>query len=252
MSESPKLRILTIDIETKPSLAYVWDVWKVNIQPRQLLEEKETICFAAKWLGEKNVIYFSTFHHGKDRMLSEAWRLLDEADAVISYNGKRFDVPHLNLEFLRSGRPPPSPFKNIDLLLTVRHQFNFTHNKLDHVADKLGIGRKMEHEGFDLWLKCMKNDKGAWGRMKKYNIQDVILTEKLYKKILPWIEQHPNYAAVLGDRRCPNCGSERLKKIGFRYTLTGAYQRLKCQKCGKFSRDVKRIHGAKVTQTASW
>jgi len=248
----PELKILVLDIETKPSLAYVWDVWNVNIQPRQLLEEKEVLCFAAKWVGSKEIIYFSTFHDGRKDMLYAAWSLLDAADAVITYNGKKFDVPHLNLEFLKAGMTPPSPFKNIDLLLTVRHQFNFTHNKLDHVADKLGIGRKLEHEGFDLWLKCMKNDKNAWKRMKKYNIQDVLLTEKLYLKILPWIEQHPNYAAVFGDERCPNCASSRLEKRGLRYTLTGAYRRLCCLKCGKWSRETKRIHGAKVTQTASW
>lgn len=250
--DRPKLKILVIDIETRPNLAYVWDVWKQNVSPKQLIDEKEVISFAAKWLGEEGVTFRSIHHHTKDEMVAWAWELLNEADAVVHYNGKRFDIPHLNLEFLRSGMTPPSPFRQIDLLITVRQQFKFTHNKLDHVADKLGLGSKVEHEGFALWIKCMQDDEDAWARMKEYNIGDVLLTEKLYYVVLPWILNHPSYAAILGDIRCPNCGSEKLRSNGVQYTKTGRYPRYTCRQCGKHCRDTHRQSAAGVTETSSW
>lgn len=250
--ERSLLQILVIDIETRPNLAYVWGVWNQDIHPNQIIDEKDVICFAAKWIGEDEVHFYSVHHDGKSTMVAEAWKLLDQADAVIHYNGKKFDVPHLNLEFKRAGMGPTSPFRQIDLLNTVKREFRFTHNKLDHVASKLGLGNKVEHEGFNLWLKCMAGNDEAWERMREYNINDVLLTEKLYYEILPWITNHPSYAAVQGDRRCPNCGSEDLRSAKFQYTKTGRYPRWRCGNCGKYCRDTHRQSAAKVTETSSW
>ena len=70
-------------------------------------------------------------------MLEGIHKLLDEADAVIHYNGKRFDIPSLNKEFLLNGMFPPAPFKEIDLLTVARGRFRFVSNKLDYVAQQL-------------------------------------------------------------------------------------------------------------------
>ena len=250
--EAPAFKILIIDIETSANLAYVWRVWQQNVSTSQLVKEKEVISFAAKWYGSDEVIFSSVFHDTKKKMVKKAWDLLNEADVVVHYNGKKFDIPHLNQEFLLAGMPPPVPFRQVDLLTTVRREYNFGHNKLDHVTQALGIGSKVEHEGFELWVACMKNDPDAWERMKAYNIHDVGLTEQLYKRILPWITQHPSHAAINGDMRCTNCGSSDLKKNGFQYTLTGRYQRYRCGSCGAAVRDTKRQSGAPVTRTSSW
>lgn len=199
-------KILIIDIETRPALAYVWEVWNQNIQPRQIVEDKGTISFAAKWRGDKSCIFYSDFHDGHEAMVEAAWDLLDEADIVVHYNGYKFDIPHLNQEFLLAGMPPPSGYYQIDLLKTIRTEFNFTSNKLDNIADKTLHARKVEHEGFDLWRKCLKGDHKAWDRMKRYNIGDVRLTEDLYNEIHPWLKNVnlPKRYAVehkkIGDR----------------------------------------------------
>jgi hypothetical protein len=51
----------------------------------------------------------------------------------------------------------------------------------------MGLGKKEEHEGFGLWLKCEAGDKAAWKRMRSYNRKDVKLTEDLFLDYLPWI-----------------------------------------------------------------
>jgi hypothetical protein len=69
--------------------------------------------------------------------------------------------------------------------------------------------------------------------MKKYNIQDVRLLEKLYKRLLPWIKNHPNQGVYSGTKGvCKVCSSKSLKKNGFEYTGVGKYQRYRCNSCG--------------------
>lgn len=246
------MKLVTIDIETSPNLAYTWGLFKQNIGINQLMETGEVMCFAAKNYGQKPVSFFSTHHHGKTEMIEAAHQILDEADAVIHYNGKRFDIPHLNREFLEEGLTPPAPYAQIDLLNVAKKQFRFTSNKLDHVAQQLGIGAKTSHTGFQLWKDCMAGDEEAWALMKKYNIQDVELTEEVYDALLPWIPSHPNhrlYHSGVEDDLCPNCGSTDLRKEGRAYTSVSAFQRYRCADCGKWSRGNKRLDASGVMPT---
>lgn len=238
------MRILTIDIENSPNLAYCWGLFKQNISIGQIEQPGQTISFAARWLGEKKVHFYSDFHDGHEVMVQAAWDLLNEADAVIGFNSQMFDMVHLNREFILAGLTPPSPYKNIDLYLVVRKQFKFTSNKLDYVAQQLGLGSKTSHTGFSLWLDCMAGDEKAWTLMRKYNIQDTLLTEKLYLKLLPWIPNHPAiglYDDTGSAVSCPNCGSKNLEKRGFAYTAVSTFQRFVCRGCGKWSRATKRL-----------
>lgn len=234
------MKILLLDIETAPNTAYVWGLFKENIPLQRLVDTGYTMCWSAKWLGER-VIHFDSVNRSSTLdMLTGIHSMIDEADAVIHYNGSRFDMPILNKEFLLNGLLPPAPYKNIDLLQVVRKQFRFTSNKLDHVAQQLGVGSKKDHAGFEMWVKCMAGDKKAWKVMEKYNIQDVALLEKVYFKILPWIKNHPNHG-VIDDKEgvCPNCGSSKLHQRGTVTTAAGKYQRFHCQGCGKWSRGRK-------------
>jgi uncharacterized protein YprB with RNaseH-like and TPR domain len=89
-------KILLLDIETSPNTAHVWGIWDQNIGLNQLLESSYTLCYAAKWLGKKEVIFDSVNKSSQKKMLQGIHKLLDEADAVIHYNGARFDIPTLN------------------------------------------------------------------------------------------------------------------------------------------------------------
>jgi predicted PolB exonuclease-like 3'-5' exonuclease len=176
---------------------------------------------------------------GKQKMLDSVHKLLDEADAIVHYNGSRFDIPILHKEFLLSGMPPPAPSKQIDLLQVARRQFRFVSNKLDYVSQALGLGSKTEHEGHALWVKCMNDDRKAWKVMEEYNKNDVVLLEKVYDKFKAWIKNHPNHNAYSANACCPNCGSNKLQKRGTAITTTRHYQRFQCQQCGTWSRAAK-------------
>lgn len=208
------------------------------------------LCFAAKWLGDSKGFFYSEWGNGKEGMLKGLHGLLMDADAVIHYNGEQFDMPISHRELLMVGLAPPSPYKNIDLLRTVRKKFNFLSNKLDYVCQQLDIGGKLQHTGMQLWLDILKGCPEARTLMEAYNVQDVALTEKLYLKLLPWIEQHPNRGLYLEDENtaptCRNCGSEKVIKEGFVYTALGKYQQYSCKCCGRWGRGRKMLSGVEV------
>ncbi len=235
-----------MDIETSPNLAMVWGLWQQTVTPAAVLESTEILCWAAKWIGDKQVIFRSTFHDDKEVMIADVWELLDDSDAVVHYNGQKFDMPHISTEFIRAGMEPPSPYQQIDLLKTVRKAFNFPSNKLALVSKELGLEGKIENEGFPLWRKCMNNDPDAWERMKEYNIRDVEMLEPLYLKLRPWATSLPSFAAMAGEDLCPACGSDKLELRGSAYTRTGKYQRFRCKECSKWSRATKRTSGTGV------
>ena len=226
-----KPKILVIDIETAPASGYIWKLFDVNISLSQLIDTSKVICFAAKWVGDKKVIFHSNQEDTHKKMIKKAWDLFNEADAVIGYNSKNFDCKILNKEFILSGFPPPAPYKHIDLLQTMKNKFKFMSNKLDHVSQELGIGKKTSHQGFELWQACMNNDSKAWKLMKKYNINDVKLTEELYDKVKGWVKTTFNFNEHSESMVCPNCGSHNVTKNGTYKSPTRAYQKYVCNDC---------------------
>lgn len=181
------MKILLLDIETTPMQVYTWGLWDQNIGINQIIKSTEMMCFGAKWLGKKKITFMSVHHHGKKAMLEELHKLMEEADILVGWNSAAFDHKHIKREFLQAGMEPPSTVKDLDLMSVVKANFQFPSNKLDYVAQTLGVGAKVKHSGFDLWISCMDGDKKSWVEMKKYQIQDVQLLEDLYQVLLPWL-----------------------------------------------------------------
>lgn len=237
-------RILYLDLETSPNLAHVWGLWQQNIAISQLEEHTHVICFGARWSDSKQVIFRSVHHDGKQAMLDELHRIMDEADIVVGWNSASFDVKHIRRELLEAGYTPPSPWRDLDLMRIVKQQFKMPSNKLDYVAQLLGVGAKTQHTGFKLWLDCMAGDDKAWRLMKKYQLQDVNLLVDLHDKLRPWIRGTVNLAAYTGqDLACRNCASDNLHARGYMVTGKGKYRRYQCQDCGAW------MHGKAVSRT---
>ena len=190
------------------------------------------LCFSAKWLGKKDIEFYSSWEHGMEGMLQAAADLFEKADVLVTYNGEKFDYPSFITEFLIFDIAPPPPPAHVDLYKFVRNQTRFFSNKLEHIADVLDVGHKMEHEGFGLWKKVMAGEAQAMKKMTAYCKHDVRLTEGVYKKLRPFITNHPN---IGNGHNCGKCGSERLHSRGWRLTALYRTQRLQCQKCKGWS-----------------
>lgn len=225
-------KILVLDIEWSPATAYVWRMYDENISPEQLIDEGGLLCFSAHWLGSKEYQFYSRWKDGDESMALAAYKLLSEADAVVTYNGNKYDLPKLRGHLLLYGLPDSPPPTSIDLLKVVKG-LGFVMNKLAYVAPLLKVGTKIKHEGFNLWRSVLEGDEVAQRKMQRYCIQDVRVTAKLYKKLKPFIKDHPH----LGDNKgqCGTCGSNHTQKRGYRRTKFYKIERLQCQSCGAWS-----------------
>lgn len=243
------VKILVFDLETFPHEAYVWSLWRQNISLSQIVKPGGVFAFAAKWVGQKDVMFFSDHEHGHEGMVAAAHRLLSEADIVVSYNGISFDTTKIQTEFLLAGLTPPRPYKQIDLLRVVRKQFAFASNKLDFVSQQLGLGHKTHHEGFDLWVKCMAGDERAWKKMATYAKQDVKLTEKLYHYLTPWLTSVPHLGQMEGiEHSCPYCGGAKLRRDGTAHAFVTSYRLYECLNCHAWVRGTAKLQDATRTR----
>lgn len=240
-------RILTLDVETAPIEAYVWGLFDNNVALNQIKTEWSILSYAAKWLGEKKIIYEDTSGRGAKkvrddkRLMRGLHELLDEAEIVVGQNHKKFDLRKINARFIEHGYKPPSPFHTVDTTIEARRYFGFTSKKLEWMSKHLTDTPKDSHKefpGFELWTECLSDNPRAWREMKKYNIRDVEATEKVYLRLLPWMTTHTNVAAFIQDKepRCPKCGSDKLQSRGYAYTQQAQYPRWQCTGCGGWAR----------------
>lgn len=235
-------RILTLDVETKPIEAHIWGLYDLRVGINQIMSPTRVICWAAKWHGKPKIHFMSEFHDDPAAMVQGIYDLWNSADVIVHFNGTSFDLPHLRREFLVAGMSPPKPVQEIDLLRVAKGQFKFPSNKLAYITQYLSMDTKLSHSGHDLWVRCLQGDPAAWSVMRRYNKQDVKVTEDLYDRLQPWVRAHPHVGLFAGDAMCcSNCGSNDLEKRGFKYTATSAFQQYLCRDCGKWLRGAKSV-----------
>lgn len=237
--EQPK--VLIIDIETSPTKAYVWRMWKENVGNNQVIDSSYIMTVSAKWLGEDDIMYYETRTEDDSEVLRNIIGLLNEANYVVAHNGDRFDLARINTDAIKHSMNPPTPYKSIDTLKIARKHFKFERNTLEHLAQFLGCSPKLKHQkfsGFELWRECLNGNDEAWKEMMVYNMQDVATLEEVYLKLRPWHKECPNAGAVIEhyDPVCSKCGSANIKRNGYSYTDVSKFEVYTCKKCGGHSR----------------
>lgn len=244
-SKSKLPKILLFDLETSPKKAYVWRLWKENINPvnGQLQSEMFLLTWSAKWLFDEDIMSDKltskeVLEEDDSRLVRSMWNLFDEADVVIGHYALGFDVKVMNTRFLKQGLTPPSPYQVIDTKYHAARHFLLESNKLDYLGKFLGVGRKIDTGGFELWERCMRGDESALIEMEEYNKQDVTLLEDVYLALRPYIKPHPNLNLIIGNNitACPKCMSKELEWSGTYRTQVSSYDTFKCKCCGSHGR----------------
>lgn len=228
------MNILFFDIENTPLVSYTWGLYDQNVVYME--KDWELLSVAYSW-GEKGAIQ-SIDRQGQKSDLNitkDLWKLLDKADVVIAHNAKAFDVKKANAKFAEHRLGPPSPYHVVDTLTIARSKFKFTSNKLDDLARRLDVPRKLPHSGISMWLGCMAGVASDWKLMIKYNKQDITVLRDVYEILAPFAKGIPNK----GDG-C-SCGSFNLQRRGVAHTRKHSYAQYKCNDCGKWFRDSKAI-----------
>ncbi len=223
--------------------------WRTfNTDAVDIVKDWELLCFAYKWWGSSKRYFLSRQKFDEKSLVNSLWDLFDEADIVIAHNGDHFDNKKAAAKFLQFRLKPHSPFVSVDTRKSAKRFFGFTSNRLDRLGERLGLGRKVQTGGIELWKGCQRNEEAAWRKMKRYNLQDIQLLENIYRLMKPWITDHPNMAPR-GVTACRSCGGMRLKSYGWKHTNSYSYRRYRCLTCGAFTSESKRdreIPGSKI------
>lgn len=240
-----KAKVLLFDLEVSPTLGWGYGQYETHI----IKVEQAPILLSVswKWLGEKGepecltVLDTSVDPFNDEALVKKLWSLLDEAEVIVAHNVNGFDKKMANAFFLRHGLTPPCWYKAFDTLQVARRNFKLDNNKLDYLGKLLCGEGKTETTYADCWYDMFygtpKQKKRANALMKDYNKNDVVLLEKIYYKLLPYADTHPNMALAAGvDYICPRCGFEadfRVKAYRRTGTQVNAIQ-YQCQHCGGY------------------
>lgn len=233
-------KVLVLDIETSPLIVYVWELKDQYVGLNQMIQDWHIMAWGAKWLNEpiSKLIYRDKRNNDTDKLILERlWALLNDADIVITQNGKAFDAKKINARFMLHGWPPPKPYKHLDTYLIAKNAAAFTSHSLEYLTERFNTKyKKLSHSAFpglSLWKECLKGNMKAWEEMKKYNIHDVLSTEEFYNKIKAWAPQNAPklYNLDYLSRQCRICGVKG--KIEFRGGVNDK-RTVHCVACGKW------------------
>lgn len=238
-------KVLLVDEEVSPTLSWhygQYDTHSILVEQPPIL-----LSFAWKWLGDKGEPECLTildrplvdrFNH--NLLVKELWKLFDEAEVVVAHN-INFDMKMANAFFLRAGLNPPSWYKPFCTLKTARKYFKLDNNKLDYLGHLLLGEGKTETTHADVWYDMLfaegKKRKKANELMKAYNKMDVVLLEKIYNRLLPYADNHPNMALAAGmDYLCPKCGFDSEFKVKAYRKTAGQINAIQyqCKHCGGY------------------
>jgi hypothetical protein len=223
-----------LDIETFANEVYTWGIYEQNAIAKK--KEWFIMSYAYKVEGEKttHVVSLPDFKtYKKDKgddkeLVKSLWELFDKHDVIIAHNAD-FDVKKSCARFFHHGLPPPTPYVVVCTKKMAKSRFKMDSNKLDSIGEYTELGRKIKHEGFELWLKCREGNMSAWRKMCQYNKQDVVLLEKIYNKMLPWSNNAPK---LYHNALCQHCGSDKVQLRGTYYSKKSGGKRFQCTNCG--------------------
>lgn len=232
-------KILILDIETAPILAYVWGLGENFVPLEHVVKEGHLLSFAAQWLDSEEMIYFDQ-RKEKDisndkKMCEKIWNLFDEADIVAGQYSKHFDVPYILGRMAIHKLQPPKKFHQRDLK-DITKKLRLLSTKLAYVSKKFNRNHiKSKHgkfPGIELWREVLNGNKEAWAEMEEYNKQDVLSTKESYKELEGWGFPGISVNVFSGSTTfgCPN-GHKDYKRDGHQYMSTGKFQRFRCNVC---------------------
>lgn len=253
-------KIVVFDLEIMPNLKEALRVWPQLSQfPGKTLKasitsiinagwkyhgDHETQCinawdFKSRWKKNKNDDY---------AVCKAIAEVLKDADAVVTHNGKRFDWKYLQTRLMINKLPPlPTSIKHIDTCSLVKSNLYLFNNRLNTVGKFLVEDEKLDHEGWDLWVKVHEKDPEAMATMEKYCIQDVDLLDKVFTELRPFAKNLPNKNLYRSAQKiidegevCPTCGSENLVGWGWYHTKTDSFQRFRCKDCNATCRGTQK------------
>lgn len=230
---------LYFDIEVSANIGFFWKPgYNLNIGYENIIKEAGIICICYKWEGDKKVHSLTWDKNQCDKkLLQEFIKVANTADELVGHNGDKFDLPWVRTRCLFHQIDLFPNYTTIDTLKLARNKFRFNSNRLNYIAQYLGIGKKIKTE-FDLWKDIVLNkSETALNKMVAYCKQDVKLLEEVHQKLKNHELSKTHYGVVAGKNKvtCPECGSPSVYKQRTRVLASGNKRdEYRCNNCGKY------------------
>jgi uncharacterized protein YprB with RNaseH-like and TPR domain len=148
--------------------------------------------YAIKPQGQAKVIAESIEARTLDaekRLLEDFLKDIAPYNCWITYYGTEFDVKFLRTRCMYHGLefPPYGTAIHVDLYYVARGRMKLSSNRLQSVAEFLGIEGKTPLRG-EIWVKASLGDKEALGYILDHNIEDVRVLEKVHARLEPFMK----------------------------------------------------------------
>lgn len=252
MTSNSNPKVLFYDIETSQNLVALFSLANNDwVDPANIIQERFIISAAYKWQGESkihsvsvldNPKLFKEDHTNDLHVVKTIHGLLSQADVVVGHNSDKFDNKWVATRAMFHGLDPIPPFISVDTYKVAKANFYFNSNKLAYLGEFLGLGAKVPTKG-GLWLKVLQGDEEAIRDMVKYNKGAIVLLEKVFNKLTPWMPNHFS-RELFGKVGCPRCGSHKVQSRGVHRAITRTYQRYVCNSCRGWFRELRAQEGS--------
>jgi uncharacterized protein YprB with RNaseH-like and TPR domain len=234
-----KRRRLFFDIETSPNVGLFWSAgYKQRVDYDNIIKERAIICIAYKWEEEKEVYCIQWDGKQSDKKLLQKFiEVANQSIELVGHNGDKFDLPWIRTRCLYHRIDMFPHYTSVDTLKISRSKFKFNSNRLNYIANYLGLGGKIKTD-FALWKKIvLQNDKAAMKKLADYCKRDVILLENVYNHLKFHTKHVTHYGVIFGQDKssCPECGSDDLVRSNSRITSTGLKKiQYRCNTCKRY------------------
>lgn len=237
-------KLITLDIETTPNLAYTFSTGKTVIPMENVLKESSLLSFSWKIYGEDQTFYeaipLDQEDKWQDRELAiKLHKLLSKVEGVIGHNCAAFDLPFITRRFFHHNLGPVPKVHIVDTLTMARETGRGLSNKLAYLTRGQDVEKSghAKFPGMQLWMQYLAGNPEAYEEMANYNDLDIRSTEVLFDRLRPYSNVYipgQREAAERNDAPTCFCGSSDLQSRGYFTTRSGKYRRYRCNRCGKW------------------
>ena len=258
--EPKKINVLYWDLESSLMGTLTFGIWNQNISGNRITKHSHLLSNSWAFNDEPPQgvrLSPEDVAEGNDLLVViDTIRAIEKSDLIISFNGKKFDVPLLKTRALLHGLPPIKFPPHLDLMQEAKRNFRFPSNSMQNISLYLGEHGKLATSGRNLWERCYHfqnyddcND--ALAQMLEYGLRDIDATRDLHKRLQGWFKSPVNIGLITKeingvntkdnhDLLCPHCSSKDVDKIGSKaYTSVSSFNIYRCGNsvCRGLSRD---------------
>jgi uncharacterized protein YprB with RNaseH-like and TPR domain len=209
-------------------------------------EHGHMIALGAAWLGKEKTVYriddypeYKKDRLDDSRLVKIAMEKLKEADMMVTWYGKKFDMGfirarNLRWDFDEAVLTPP----HVDLWYTARYEHSLRSNRLDNWQKFLELPTEKTRFGTRQWQRAQAGYKDGLDYVVDHCRKDLKVLEEAYRYIRRHVKGHPNLPLITsqtGRQLCPVCCSKKTVREGWRYTRVSRFYQWRCSDCGSYS-----------------